>query len=167
MSGGRVFFPALPARPLTRSPPRRVLPGPAQVRLKVLGSLGHPPHPTRVRKVLWATWRGGDEVYFGSFPEVKGEGSVPFLSHRLGVSVLTHAGCLLCGESDRGCVCVGRVGEPHASLGLIENHNMFKFSFVLCWGLGNMHSPSTFTVLCHCLPMGSVLCPLVLQKILF
>lgn len=35
-------------------------------------------------------------------------------------------------------MCVGRVGEPLASLGLIENHNMLKFSFVMCWGLGNM-----------------------------
>lgn len=31
----------------------------------------------------------------------------------------------------------GRAGEPLAALGLIENRNMLKFSFVLGWGLGN------------------------------
>lgn len=46
-------------------------------------------------------------------------------------------------------VCRGRVDEPLPSLRLIENHNMLKFSFVLCWGLGNMpfsiHSYSIIT----------------------
>ena len=32
----------------------------------------------------------------------------------------------------------GGAGEPPAALGLIENRNMLKFSFVLGWGLGNM-----------------------------
>lgn len=61
-------------------------------------------------------------------------------------------------------VCVrggkGVVGEPLALLGLIENRNMLKFSFVLGWGLGSMPFCIHFySIVALCLPFGSVLCP--------
>lgn len=79
---------------------------------------------------------------------------------------MADAGWQLCRESGRGWG--ERVGEPLAALGLIENRNMLKFSFVLGWGLGNMPFCGHFyIVLQFCLPFGSVLCPHVLKKILF
>lgn len=60
------------------------------------------------------------------------------------------------------------MGEPLATLGLIENRNMLKFSFVLGWGLGNMpFSVHFYGVMQFRLPFGSILCPHVFQKILF
>lgn len=71
------------------------------------------------------------------------------------------------GRADEG-VCRVRGGEPVALLGLIENRNMLKFSFVLGWGLGNMPFGGHFyDIISLSLTFGSVLCPQVLQKILF
>lgn len=149
---GRVSFPALPACPLTRSPPRPVLPGPAQVRLKVLGAVGYLPSVP------------GGKVNFGSLGHTEGRELRPLSVPEPRVSVLADAGWQLCWGSGRGCVW-GRVGEPLALLGLIENRNMLKFSFVLGWGLGSMpFSIHFYSIMPLRLPFGSVLCPHVTEN---
>lgn len=67
---------------------------------------------------------------------------------------------------ERTWVCVwGRVGEPLALLGLIENRNMLKFSFVLGWGLGSMpFSIHFYSIMPLSPPFGSVLCPRITEN---
>lgn len=126
-------FPALPARPLTRSTPRRVLLGPAQVRLEGPPSVwGTLPTPVFKRSLGHpAKWGCGRcaKLIFNSLAGV-GDGE------------RGREACLAPGGK---CARRGRGGELRASLSLIENRNMLKV-FLLFWigGWEICHSASTF-----------------------
>lgn len=102
-------------------------PVPTRVRRQVLGTPGPPvPRPEgRVGRPAECVLARAQEGRRGWRPEA-------------GVWVLTCARGGGAGRAEPTRVCAGRAGEPLAAPGLIENHNMLKFPFVVCRGLGHM-----------------------------